>query len=400
MHSNSRVFILSAGLVLLIAAFSFVAGVGAAPFIGRITPHAGSLDGAPEFGKISEIYGILKYDYVDKDTLDPKTLSQGAIKGMIATLNDQFTNYLDADHYKAEMEYLGGKFEGIGAHVGLENSKVVIIAPMPGSPAEKSGMRSGDIVVKVDGQSVEGLGIDEVVNRIRGPKDTTVKVEVLHKGETAPVELEIVRAEIEVATVSSKMVDDVAVITISSFSESTGEELKSEIRKLQPDNPRAIILDLRFNPGGLLDAVVSVAGNFLKDGDVILHTVDSDKNKVTTKAQSDGIFKDVPMVVLINEYSASGSEVLSGALQDNKRAVLMGTDSFGKGAVNIIRPLSDGSALVVTTARWLTPNGRHIGAEKIKPDVEVKPTPDSKEDVQLQAALDYLRPKVPALATS
>lgn len=394
MNQNAKsLYVLALVLVLFLSGFSFFAGINAAPFLGKGTPHGASAEVVAEFDKLAEIYGILKRDYVDKDTLQLKPLSEGAIRGMLTTLNDPFTNYLDADHYRGEMEFLSGKFEGIGAHVGLEDSKIVIIAPMPGSPAEKSGIRAGDIILKINGQSTEGLNLNETVSRIRGPKGTPVKLEILHRGETVPVELEIVRAQIEVRTVSSEMKDDIAVVKLSYFSENTSDDLKTEIEKILPNNPRGMVIDLRFNPGGLLDTVVGVSGNFLKKGEIILHTVDSEKNKVTTTANDDGLLKDMPVAVLINEFSASGSEVMAGALQDNKRATLFGTETFGKSAVNIIRALSDGSALVVTTARWLTPDGRQIGKDKIRPDIEIKPSENTRDDIQLQAALDHLKGK-------
>ncbi|MBI4330524.1 MAG: S41 family peptidase [Chloroflexi bacterium] len=393
MNRNTKsLFLLALILVFFLSAFSFFAGVGAAPFLsggGGLQVNSGEI--AAEFDKLPEIYAILKQDYVDKDTLTLKTLSEAAIKGMLSTLNDPFTNYLDASHYRAEMEFLSGKFEGIGAHVGLEDSKIVIISPMPGSPAEKSGIRAGDTILKINGESTAGLTLNETVTRIRGPKGTPVRLEVLHRGDAAPVELEVVRAEIEVKTVSSEMKEGIGILRISYFAEQTAEGFREEVQKLLAENPKGIVLDLRFNPGGLLDTVVRVSTPFLKQGDVVLHTVDSEKNKVTTTAQEDGILKDMPLAVLINEFSASGSEVMSGALQDNKRAVLFGTESFGKSAVNIIRPLSDGSALVVTTARWLTPEGRQIGKDKIRPDVEIKPAERPDDDVQLRAALDYLK---------
>lgn len=401
MNRNTRsYFMLSVVLIIVLSAFSFIAGIGVAPFLGKVNLHRNTAENPIEFQKLTEIWGILKQDFIDKETLNMKSQIEGAIKGMLSTLNDPFTTYLDSEHYKLEMDFLSGKFEGIGAHVGLEDSKIVIIAPMPGSPAEKSGIRPGDIILKINDQLIDGLNLNEVVSRIRGPKDTVVKLEVLHKGDTVPVEMEIIRAEIELKTVSSEMMGDIAVVKISYFSENTNENLKTEIQKALDHEARAMIIDLRFNPGGLLNAVVAVAGNFMKKGDTLLHTVDSQKNKVTTAVQEDGILKDMPLAVLINEFSASGSEVMAGAMQDNQRGVLIGTDSFGKSAVNIIRPLSDGSALVVTTARWLTPNGRQIGKDKIQPDIEVKPSGDPKKDGQLQAALDYLKTIIPVSSKS
>lgn len=387
-------FIMGIGLILVLLVFSFLAGVHSAELVGRIGPNASSGETPDDFLKLAEIWGVLKQYYVDKDILNPKAQSEGAIKGMLATLDDPFTRYMDAEHYRLEMDDLQGKFEGIGAHVGLEDGRIVILAPMPGSPAENAGVKPGDIIVKVDGLTIEGLSLNEVVLRVRGPRDTTVKLEILRRGESQSIEIEIVRAEIALSTVFSRMLDDIAYLRIAYFADNTDDDILPEIQRILDKSPTGVILDLRSNPGGLLEVVVSVANNFLDEGDVIVHTVDSEKRTVSSTAKYDGLLRDTPLVVLINEFSASGSEVLAGALQDNNRAVLVGIDTFGKSAVNVIIPLSDGSAVVVTTAHWLTPGGHQIGKDKIRPDIEVRPLEgDETEDVQLQRALDYLKGK-------
>ncbi len=392
MSKRSRLFTFVVSLLLVLTAFSFLAGVHSATLVGRVGPQANSAEAQAEFQKLVEIWGVLKQHYADRDSLNVKTQSEGAIKGMLATLNDPFTRYLDAEHYRLEMDDLHGKFEGIGAHVGLEDGRVIILAPMPGSPAERAGIKPGDTIVKVDGQPVEGLSLNEVVLRVRGPRDTTVKLEILHRGDSRSVEIEVVRAEIALSTVFSQMMDNIAYVRIAYFAENTADELTPEIKRILDGAPKGMILDLRSNPGGLLDVVVAVTSNFLHEGDTIVHTVDSEKRTASTAAKEEGLLKDMPLVVLINEFSASGSEVMAGALQDNKRAVLVGTETFGKSAVNVIISLSDGSAVVVTTAHWLTPGGRQIGKDKIRPDIEVRPLEgETTEDVQLQRAVDYLK---------
>jgi carboxyl-terminal processing protease len=210
MIGNSRSSFIALSLILIISALAFIAGINAAPSLGRLNPQADATDLQAQLQKISEIWGYLKQDYVDQERLDVNTQGEGAIRGMLSTLNDPFTTYLDAQHYKAEIDYLHGKFEGIGAHVGVEDGKITIIAPMPGSPADKAGIRPGDIVMKINGQPTEGISLNEAVIRIRGPKDTPVKLEILHRGETTPVEMEIIRAEIDIKTVFSRMIDNIA----------------------------------------------------------------------------------------------------------------------------------------------------------------------------------------------
>ncbi|MDP2718208.1 MAG: S41 family peptidase [Dehalococcoidia bacterium] len=397
LYKNKVLLVAVIVLAIALSTFSFAAGVGANIFFNIGHPRIVTSTDAGSFQKLSEIWGILNHDYVDRDSLDLTNQVDGAARGMLASLNDPFTSYLDAEHYALESENLHGKFEGIGANVGMDaEGRVVIISPMPDSPAEKAGIKAGDIVVKVDGQAVDGLSLNELVLKIRGPRNTMVTLEVIHRGDTVPVIIEIIRGEIKLTSVSFKMIDDTAYIKINSFSDNTNDELLPYLKKALENDARDMIIDLRFNPGGLLDTVVAVTSNFLTDGDIVLHTVDSEKHKTTTRVRKDGILKNIPLAVLINEFSASGSEVMSGSLQDNKRAVLIGTETFGKGSVNITRPLSDGSAVIITVARWLTPSGRQIATDKIQPDIKVT-LPDghdvTSDDIQLQKTLEYLEQK-------
>ena len=335
---------------------------------------------------IAEAWNVIFSDYVDKDRLDAGTLSQAAIKGMLEALDDPYSAYLDAEAYQLSLSDLEGKFEGIGAYVGVdEDERIMIIAPIPDSPAAEAGIEAGDIIIDVNGRSAAEMSLAEVVLNIRGPKGTTVSILVLHQGETEPEEIEIVRDEIEVPSVYFEMKGDIAYIRITHFSERTGEELSPVLEGINQETTTGIILDLRSNPGGLLRAVVDVASYFLEEG-VVVDVVDNEGEHTASTVEPGGITTDLFMVVLMDSYSASGSEVLAGALQDYGRAAIAGTRTYGKGSVNILHQLKDGSGLYITTARWLTPNGRPIEGEGIAPDYELDP----EEEDAIEWAIDYL----------
>ncbi len=365
-------------IVLLVAAV-IVVSFGTGWVLGsRTSPQQG-------LGVVGQVWDIIFQDYVDKDQLDAEALAQGAIRGMVEALDDPYTAYLDATAHELSQRSLEGKFEGIGAHVAAEDGKVVIIAPIADSPADKAGIRAGDVILEVDGQSTAEMSLVEVVLIVRGPKGTAVALSVLHEGETEPEVIEIVRAEIETPSVRFEMMEDIAYIHITNFSERTAEELSPVLEEVN-QQASGIILDLRSNPGGLLGTVVAVTSFFLKEG-VVVDIVDNEGNSFAYPVEPGQIATDLPMVVLVNEYSASGSEVLAGALQDYGRAVIAGKKTYGKGSANNMHELGDGSALYITYARWLTPKGRLIEGEGLPPDYEL----DLEGEDVIQWAIDYLK---------
>jgi carboxyl-terminal processing protease len=366
------------GIVLLVAAI-IVVSFGTGWIAGSRSSSQQGL------GVVGQVWDIIFRDYVDKDQLDAEALTQGAIKGMVEALDDPYTAYLDATTYELSQRELEGKFEGIGAQVAAEDDKIVIIAPIAGSPAEKAGIRAGDVILEVDGQSVAGMSLVEVVLIVQGPKGTPVTLSVLHEGETEPEFIEIVRAEIELPSVRFEMMEDIAYIQITNFSERTAEELSPVLEGVN-QQASGIILDLRSNPGGLLNTVVAVTSFFVREG-VVVDVVDNDGNSFAYSVEPGRIVIDLPVVVLVNEYSASGSEVLAGALQDYGRAVVAGEKTYGKGSANQIFELEDGSALYITYARWFTPKGRLIEGEGIYPDYEL----DLENVDAVQWAIDYLK---------
>ncbi len=340
----------------------------------------------PAFASVEQAWNIILSDYVEKDKIDVDTLSQAAIEGMVAALDDPYTTYLDTEAYRLNFDSLEGKFEGIGAEVTIRDGQLMVIAPLAGSPAAEAGIQPGDAILEIDGVSTSGMGLYEAILKVRGPKGTSVSLLILHPGETEPIEIVIIRDVIEVPSLSFEMRGDIAYINISEFNERTNEELTPVLEAIDAQNAAGIILDLRSNPGGIVEAVVDVASRFLDEGEVIFSIRDNDGNIETIKANRQEITTDLPMVVLVDGFSASGSEVLAGAFQDHGRATIAGTTTFGKGSVNYLIQLEDGSGLYITSGRWLTPNGNLIEGKGIVPDVELELT---GEDA-IQRAINYL----------
>ncbi len=367
-------------VITLLLVVSLALSFGAGCALGTRTPPSQGLD------IVEQAWGIIFHDYVDQDRLDTSTLSQAAIKGMVEALDDPYTSYLDAETHQLGLSNLEGKFEGIGAYVGIRDEQLMIIAPITDSPAAKAGIRAGDIILEINGRSTSGMSTTEAVLSIRGPKGTSVRLLILHQDETEPEEIEVVRAEIELSSVRFEMRGDIAYINITHFSERTNEELSPVLQSITQEAATGIILDLRSNPGGLLQTVVDVASRFLKEG-VVVNVVDNQGEHTATIVKPKGVVTDLPLVVLVDSYSASGSEVLAGALQDYARAIIAGTRTYGKGSINTLHQLKDGSGLYITTARWLTPNGRLIEGEGIDPDYEL----ELKGEDAIQWAIDYLK---------
>lgn len=328
----------------------------------------------------AEVLSLIQTYYVEEKT--PKELSEGAIKGLLRTL-DPHSSYMDAEMFKTRKEETEGKFGGIGIEITIRDSFITIVAPIEDTPAEKVGLQAGDKITKIEGVSTKDMTLMDAVKKMRGKIGTDVNLTIFREETNEVFEQTITRGLIKIHSVKSAMIDDdVAYVRILSFNQGTTKELRAAMRKLKNKGFKGMVLDLRNNPGGLLEQSVNVARLFLEKGVTIVSTRgrinDQNLRRTTT---SNGLYTDFPMVVLINAGSASASEIVAGAFQDLKRAVIVGTTSFGKGSVQTIRQLTDGSGLSLTTARYYTPAGRMIHGTGIKPNLEVKfEKPDEEKD--------------------
>ena len=352
-------------------------------------------EGVPQdFNKIFEVWATLKREHFHRESLDGDTLSAGAVRGLLEALDDPYALYLTRKQHAIESQDFKGFFEGIGAQVTMRDGRITIVAPLQDTPAEKAGMRAGDIILEIDGESTKGISLLQAVSKIRGEKGEPVDLLMLRKTDGESVHMTIIRDVINVKSVNLRMlVGRIAHIKISSFTEDTDQEITDSLNKLKDLGARGLILDVRNNPGGLLKSVVDVTGRFI-DGGLVLYEVDGQQNRKNWSAKSGGLAKDVPMVVLVNEGSASGSEVLAGAIMDSQRATVVGAKTFGKGSVNTLRQLTDGSGLYFTIARWYTPAGTLIDGEGLEPDIVVIQPEDSEEDLQLDKAIEILEAEV------
>ena len=350
------------------------------------------IEGLPsEFARLTEVWKLLNREQISGSAFDPSVVSDGAIRGMLNALEDPYAGFLDREQYSLEREDIRGFFGGIGAEVGLRDGEISILAPMPDTPAEAAGVRPGDIILEVDGESIRGLSLLEVVRLIRGDKGTVVTILLRHLSSAEPVSIEIERDIIQLESVNLLMqVGRIGHLRLSGFTGSTNDELKEALERFERSQGVGIILDIRNNPGGLVSSVVDVTSQFIEDG-LVLYQVDAKGNRRNWGVKSGGKALDIPMVVLVNEFSASASEVFTGAIIDNDRATVIGTTTFGKGSVTNLWPLVDGSGVNFTTARWFTPNGLLIEGEGITPDVILDPVDEEEEDdVHLDRAIEIL----------
>jgi len=320
-----------------------------------------------------EVFERVSHDYVD--AIDDKKLLEGAISGMLSNL-DPHSAYLPPTDFKEMEEHTRGEFGGLGMEVGMEDGFVKVISPIDDTPAQKAGIQSGDLIIKLGKEPVKGKTLSEAVKIMRGKPGTKLNLTIIRKGEDAPINVEITRAIIKVKSLKQRMLkDNVGYARISQFQVRTGPDLVKAIAKLEKENGaplEGLVLDLRNNPGGVLNAAVQVSDAFLDDG-LIVYTEGRIKNsKMRFEAEKGDVMNGKPIVVLINEGSASASEIVAGALQDQNRAIIAGRTSFGKGSVQTLLQLNNGAAIKVTTARYYTPSGRSIQAEGIEPDLEIE----------------------------
>lgn len=337
------------------------------------------------------------HDYYVDQPVDDLTLMQGAIRGMIAALGDQHSSYMDPFEYKDATADLSGEYTGIGAWVNTEGDYLTISEPMPNSPALQAGLKTGDQIIKIDGEDMTGVLPELARRKVLGPAGSTVILTILREDVEEPFDVPVTRASIKVTSAEGKMLEDnIAYVKVRTFGEQTDKELTVILKDLMKNKPVGMILDLRNNGGGSLTTAIAIASEFVGDG-VILYEEYGDGSREIHEALQGGLATEIPLVVLVNEFSASASEVVAGAIQDSGRGVLVGTTTYGKGSVQRWIPLSeDQGAVRVTIARWLTPKERLIHEVGLTPDVEVELTEeDFKADLdpQLDAAIKYLLEK-------
>lgn len=337
-----------------------------------------------ELRSLTEVFGRIKQDYVEP--VSDKELLDNAIRGMLSGL-DPHSSYLDAEGYKDLQVGTTGEFGGLGIEVGMEDGFVKVIAPIDDTPADRAGIKAGDIIIRLDSKPVKGLTLYQAVNIMRGKVGTPIMLTIVREGNEKPLEIKVVRDTIKVKSVKQKFLGDgFGYVRISQFQSHTGENLTEALDKLRKENKGAalkgLVLDLRNNPGGVLNAAVEVSDAFLNNGLIVYTQGRVPDSELRFNATPKELLNGAPLVVLVNGGSASASEIVAGALQDHKRAVIIGTRTFGKGSVQTILPLQNNTALKLTTARYYTPSGRSIQAEGIQPDIVLEPIKVTSADDQ------------------
>ena len=363
-----------------------------APYLPKLNEEnidLGSSKGTPsELEAVWEAWAILNKEHVDRNSFDSEEFEESAIKGLISSVDDQHTAYIDPVVLEIEQTDLSGEFEGIGAHVRIrEDGAIQIISPIEGGPAESAGIKPGDIILSVDGESLEGSSLLEAVSMIRGPRGSSVELLVKHVGQLDPVLISVVRDVIAHPSVlvRSEPEDEIAHIRITEFKGDTPERLREVLTQISEDSAEGLTLDLRNNPGGYLQQVFRIADMFL--GKSVILIEQRKDEEVIWESSKGGIAVDIPLVILVNRYSASGSEILMGAFQDSGRATAIGERTFGKGTVNMFKKLSNGGGLYMSIGRWYTPDRRIIEGEGLEPDIEViDRDPKEADIIQIEKA--------------
>lgn len=375
----------------LFAAFLFIAGAlgynlgrrAANPLVSVVYPR--------DLGLFWTVWDKLAADYLDKQALDDDNLVNGAIKGLVASMGDPYTVYLSSAENKQAKEDLNGRFDGVGLQLDYnQTNQVIVVAPLPNTPAEKAGIKAGDLILKVDEQIVDNFSLPEVVKLIRGPKGTRVKLTLSRAGLTDFFEVDLERSTVLVASVELVFQSDLAHLKLVRFGDQIEREWYRAVDQIVSRRPRGVVLDLRNNPGGYLSGAVFVASEFLSSG-VVVYQESQTGSRESYQVNRQGRLTTIPLVVLLNPGSASASEIVAGALQAHHRAKVIGEKSFGKGTVQESEDFPDGAGLHITIARWLTPTGQSIDKQGIQPDLEVKNNQDAPiQDLQFAKAVEVL----------
>lgn len=399
--------LLSIGLAVLLATATFFSGlhIGTNPRfqdanIFSFFNNETKADDAVDLSEFWRVWNLMEEKFVTSstsETISEEDRLHGAISGLVKSYGDPYTIYLPPADAALFEEDISGNFSGVGMEVGIQNDVITVIAPLPDSPAEKAGLLAGDSVVRIGEQSTEGMSIDEAVRVIRGPEGTEVKFTIFREGEEEFREVSIIRDTITVPTSKTEVKGDTFVITLYSFNAISEAEMQVALRDFVRSNKKNLILDLRGNPGGYLQSAVAIASYFLPMGKTVVRESfgdGSDEEVYRSSGRELGAFAPEKFVVLVDGGSASASEILAGALQEHDAATIVGSQTFGKGSVQELVRLDDGSSLKITIARWLTPNGVSISEGGLTPDIVVERTPEDREkevDPQMDAALEFLK---------
>jgi carboxyl-terminal processing protease len=363
-------------LVVLLMAGTLVLGSGAG-FVRGAEINAGTCTESEEvcakFTNFWRVWNLAESRFVDPDAVDPDAMIAGAINGMLDSLGDRgHTRYLTAEQNQRFQESLEGTYEGIGAYVDTTGQLPMIVAPIEGSPAEAAGILPGDVILRIDGEPTEGLSIDEVISRIKGPRGTSVTLQIRHAGEETPIDITITRAAVTVPAVTWRMLPgDIAHIRLSQFSDRADAEVRRAVSEAREQGARGLIMDVRDNPGGLRDQATAITGMFLPRDEVVLIEASRDGEQQLYRSRDANPVLDLPMVVLINNGSASSAEIFAGALQDHGRATVIGVPTAGTGTILTPLRLDDGSSLLLGTAQFQTPSGRSLRHNGVAPDITV-----------------------------
>ncbi|AVX21251.1 carboxyl-terminal processing protease [Carboxydocella sporoproducens DSM 16521] len=372
-------------IILIIMVFLSVVGLVALPFLFAIVQNW------TEVRHLLQVVDLVEENYIEP--VNSGRLVEGAAKGIVEALDDPYSVYMDSKTFKHLQEQISGAFGGVGIQVAVKDKHITVIAPIKGTPAYRAGIKAGDVIAKINGEDALDMDIERAVQLLRGKPGTTVKITVVRKNESKPLEFTLTREIINVPSVDGKLLPDlpVAYISISMFNEHTGDELVKVLNDLKTEGDyKGIILDLRDNPGGELTAAVKVADQFIGKGPVV--TI-RDRKGVVQVEESDAGKLNLPLVVLVNGNSASASEIVAGAIQDYQAGVLVGTRTFGKGVVQTIYPIDNTTGLKLTTSKYFTPKGRDIHKKGITPDIVVE-QPENGEDLQLAKAKEIIRAKL------
>lgn len=389
-----RSFVVVATVLAILIVFAFFAG---GMLLGKYLEQRKAeayAQGLPSVQKVQEVRQIIDHAYVEP--VSDKKLINGAVKGMLEALNDPYTHYLDATHFKAFQEETSGHFDGVGILVSMnKNKELVVVSPMEGTPAARAGIKPNDVIIKINDKDIKGQTENQSIKMIRGKRGTKVTLTVRREGAKEPLVFNLIREQINIPNVTSKeLPEKLGYVRVHQFNETTSDDVEKKYSELKAKGIQGFILDLRGNPGGILDEAVNLSSLWIKEGPIV--KIKSREGEIERRDAIGGADTKMPLVVLVDKNSASASEIVSGSLQDYGRAIVVGETTFGKASVQTVINLSDGSGILLTTDHYLTPKGRLIHKKGIKPDVEVKVDPKAAKepgakDVQLEKAQQVIQ---------